>query len=211
MHAILLQKSSENKTLAHGRRSSVFLSDQPLQTMFASSLLGVLAGSSAGKHFQRGAGSEKAVCGFCEDFFCRCSSLRAFPSSMHWFLATSSLWIHHNMWPSLSWEVKNTDLLSPRRERARRTARAEPDQHLGDLTSLSYIWVERCTGILRYNSISLRLCTSDLTAPKTGLPSYAKTVWSICYISRKQYNTNCFVFSARMQCFLSKMHAYYKG
>ncbi len=58
-----------------------------------------------------------------------------------------------------------------------------------NLTSLSYIWVERCTGILRYNSISLRLCTSDLTAPKTGLPSYAKTVWSICYISRKQYNT----------------------
>ncbi len=133
MHAILLQKSSENKTLAHGRRSSVFLSDQPLQTMFASSLLGVLAGSSAGKHFQRGAGSEKAVCGFCEDFFCRCSSLRAFPSSMHWFRATSSLWIHHNMWPSLSWEVKNTDLLSPRRERARRTARAEPDQHLPQL------------------------------------------------------------------------------
>ncbi len=42
---------------------------QPLHTMFASSLLGVLAGSPAGKHFQRGAGSEKAVCGFCQDFF----------------------------------------------------------------------------------------------------------------------------------------------
>lgn len=65
MHAILLQKSSENKTLVHGKQSSVFVSDQPLQTMFASSLLGVLAGSSAGKHFQRGAGSEKAVCRFC--------------------------------------------------------------------------------------------------------------------------------------------------
>lgn len=85
------------------------------------------------------------------EFFCHCSSLCAFPCSMRWFRATSSLWINHNMWPYLSWEVKNTDLLSPRRERVIHTVKAEPDQHLRDLTPLRYIGVKRCTGILRYN------------------------------------------------------------
>lgn len=57
---------------------------------------------------------ELAVKELCADFvriffFCCCPSLSTFPSSMRWFQETSSLWIHHNMWPLLSWEVKNTD------------------------------------------------------------------------------------------------------
>lgn len=85
-----------------------------------------------------------------------------FPISMRWFQETSSLWIHHNMWSSLSWEVKNTDLLSLRRERARRTVKAESRRS----HPLSYTRIERCRGILRHNSMSLRLCTSNFNSSK---------------------------------------------
>lgn len=175
-HKATRRTAAENKTLAHGKVVfSIFLRPALSDYVCIKSTWG-LSWELSRQAFPKRSWQWKSCVRILWGLFCRCSS----PSSMRWFQTTSSLWIHHNMWPSLSWEVKNTDLLSLRRERARRTVKAEPDQHRGDLTPLSYIWVKRRTEILRYNSISLRLCTSDLTTPKTGLHSYAKTIWCGC-------------------------------
>lgn len=139
---------------------------QPLQSMFASSLHGVLAGSSASKHFQRGVGSERAVCGFCEDFFSPLPLAEHFPK-LHALIPRDKFALdppQHVTLALLGGKEHRPFIFEEGKSETYRKGwiwstpqRSHP---------LSYTGIERCRGNLRHNSMSLRLCISNFNSSK---------------------------------------------